>query len=193
MAPLPRHIGARLSYPCAALLQELECPVRYAVLGNHDAMVNMAVVTDALETHGIPVLANQYVPIERDGRRIWLGGVMDVSVKLARVEEAVPKPAEKNGDPVILLAHEPDFADHVARYGGVDFMLSGHTHGGQVRLPLLPPMMLPPHGKKYVEGLFRVGPTQLYVNRGIGTVGLPMRLHCPPEITVFTLTPGPVV
>jgi predicted MPP superfamily phosphohydrolase len=190
MGPLPRHIGARLSYPCAALLQAIECPLRYAVLGNHDAIVNMSMVTDALETHGIPVLANSYVPIERDGRRIWLGGVRDVSVRLARVEEAVPKTTIKNGDPLILLAHEPDYADHVARVGGVDLMLSGHSHGGQVRLPFLPPLMLPPLGKKYVEGLFHIGNTQLYVNRGIGTVGLPLRLDCPPEITVFTLTPG---
>ena len=190
MGPLPRHIGARMSYPCAALLQAIECPQRYAVLGNHDAIVNMPVVTDALETHGIPVLANSYTPIERDGRRIWIAGVRDVSVRLARVEEAVPKATIRNGDPVILLAHEPDYADHVARNGGVDLMLSGHSHGGQVRLPFLPPMMLPPLGQKYYEGLYRIGATQLYVNRGIGTVGLPMRLRCPPEITVFTLTPG---
>jgi hypothetical protein len=69
----------------------------------------------------------------------------------------------------------------------VDLMLAGHTHGGQVRLPFLPPLHLPPLGRKYVEGLFRQGETQLYVNRGIGAVGLPFRLNCPPEITVLTL------
>ena len=66
-------------------------------------------------------------------------------------------------------------------------MLSGHTHGGQVRIPFLPPFHLPEYGRKYIEGLFRLGPTQLYVNRGIGAVGLPFRFRCPPEITVITL------
>ncbi|MGC2545076.1 MAG: hypothetical protein WA426_04470, partial [Silvibacterium sp.] len=69
----------------------------------------------------------------------------------------------------------------------VDLMLSGHTHGGQVRFPFMPPFHLPPLGKNYVEGLFRLGRTQLYVNRGIGTVDLPFRLNCPPEITELTL------
>ena len=69
----------------------------------------------------------------------------------------------------------------------VALMLSGHTHGGQVRLPLLGAMDLPTMGRKYVEGLFQLQNMQLYVNRGIGTVGLPFRLNCPPEITSITL------
>jgi predicted MPP superfamily phosphohydrolase len=66
-------------------------------------------------------------------------------------------------------------------------MLSGHTHGGQVRLPVVGPLILPPMGKKYVEGRFQFGHMELYVNRGLGTVGLPFRLNCPAEITEFTL------
>jgi uncharacterized protein len=86
--------------------------------------------------------------------------------------------------------HEPDFADHVVRHPRfplIDLMLSGHSHGGQVRLPFLGPLILPPMGKKYVEGLFQFGHMQLYVNRGLGTVGLPFRLNCPPELTHITL------
>ena len=188
IGPLPRHFAARWSYECAALLQAIQCPLRYAVLGNHDAVVNMAVVTDALSTHNIPVLANRYLPIERDGRRFWLGGVSDASVGLARIEEAVPPSAIRNGEPVILLAHEPDYVDTVVQHGGVDLMLSGHTHGGQIRIPFMKPHFLPHLGKKYVEGHFQIGPTQLYVNRGIGTVMLPMRIRCRPEITVHTLS-----
>jgi predicted MPP superfamily phosphohydrolase len=74
----------------------------------------------------------------------------------------------------------------------VDLMLSGHTHGGQVRLPLIGPVVLPPVGRKYVHGLFRFENMQLYVNRGIGAVGLPFRLNCPPEITILTLSKGEV-
>jgi hypothetical protein len=66
-------------------------------------------------------------------------------------------------------------------------MLSGHTHGGQVRLPFGKPLVLPPMGKLYPDGLYHLNKMQLYVNRGIGTVGVPFRLNCPPEITVLTL------
>ncbi len=94
-------------------------------------------------------------------------------------------------EPVILLAHEPDYAVHAAKYG-VDLMLSGHTHGGQIRLPFVgtPGFVLPRGGRHFVRGYFNVGPLQLYVNRGIGTVGLPMRFRCPPEISLITLQPA---
>jgi predicted MPP superfamily phosphohydrolase len=88
------------------------------------------------------------------------------------------------------MCHEPDYADTLAldpRFQRVDLMLSGHSHGGQVRMPFAGPLILPPLGKKYVEGLFHLGHTQLYVNRGIGTVGMPFRLDCPAEITEITL------
>jgi predicted MPP superfamily phosphohydrolase len=87
------------------------------------------------------------------------------------------------------MVHEPDVLPLVA-HRNVDLMLSGHTHGGQVRFPFVPPTHLPPLGRKYVEGIFRLGPTQLYVNRGIGTVNLPFRFNCPPEIAVLTLEAG---
>jgi predicted MPP superfamily phosphohydrolase len=70
-------------------------------------------------------------------------------------------------------------------------MLSGHSHGGQIRLPIVGPLILPPMGQKYVEGMFHFDHMQLYVNRGIGTVGLPFRLNCPAELTEFTLTRAP--
>ncbi len=92
------------------------------------------------------------------------------------------------------MAHEPDYADHVARHPRghlVDLILSGHTHGGQVRIPGLRPSGLPPSAGSTPKATTSVGTSQLYVNRGIGTVGLPLRLNCPPEITVATLRPAP--
>jgi predicted MPP superfamily phosphohydrolase len=97
---------------------------------------------------------------------------------------------------VILMAHEPDYADEIAKHPrsrNIDLILSGHSHGGQIRFPFLPPTNLPPMAEKYYEGNYRVANMQLYVNRGIGTVGLPFRLFCPPEITVFTLQPHGLV
>lgn len=96
-------------------------------------------------------------------------------------------------EPIMLMCHAPDYADDLLAHPAgkaIGLMLSGHTHGGQIRLTLLGALELPPLGKKYVEGWFRLGGLQLYVNRGIGTVGLPFRLNCPPEITLITLRTG---
>jgi hypothetical protein len=93
----------------------------------------------------------------------------------------------------ILLAHEPDFADVSARTGRFDLQLSGHSHGGQIRIPFLPPLALPQQARNYPVGLYRVGEMQLYTNRGIGMVHLPLRFRCRPEITLITLSrPGAV-
>jgi hypothetical protein len=176
----------RFAYECAEILSKVTCPIRYAVLGNHDYMVNPEMVTDALLAHHIPVLTNRYVPLERDGRRLWFAGTGDAISHHADLDAAVPDASRKGGEPVILLTHEPDILKDVAPYN-VDLMLSGHTHGGQIRLPFLPALFVPELGAEYVEGHFRMGNTQLYVNRGIGAVGLPFRFNCPPEITVLTL------
>ncbi len=176
------------AYECAELLTHIECPQRFAILGNHDCMVNEPAITDALETHRIPVLNNRGIAIERDGQRIWLAGVADWlnGKEEPNYDQAIPQSIKSDKVPVILMAHEPDVAPESAKHG-IDLMLSGHTHGGQVRFPFIPPLTLPPMGKKYVEGHFQVGPMQLYVNRGIGAVGVPFRFNCPPEITVITL------
>ena len=174
---------------CAEILTTLTCPLRYGVLGNHDVGVGSPQVIHALQSKGIPVLVNQHVPVERNGSRLWICGTDDPGTSHPNLDLAVP--ANPDG-PVILMAHEPDYADTVLQHRRaplVDLMLSGHTHGGQVRLPFLGPTILPPMGRIYAEGHFHLKNMQLYVNRGIGTVGLPFRLNCPPEITVLTLNP----
>ena len=177
-----------MGYHCAEILSRIHCPLRYAILGNHDFLVGAHAITDALLTHGIPVLANNSVALERDGRRLWLGGTQDALEGRPNLTAALP--AGRNAEPLILLVHEPDFADHAAGRQ-IDLMLSGHTHGGQVRLPFLPPLLLPKMGTRYVEGHFQLRDgMQLYVNRGIGAVNLPFRFRCPPEISVLTLQPG---
>jgi predicted MPP superfamily phosphohydrolase len=156
----------------------------WAVLGNHDDLTDPKHVTRALQAENIQVLANQSQAIERNGARFWLAGVDDVlsgTADLSKTLRRVPA-----GEPVILLAHEPDFADEAARFP-IDLQLSGHSHGGQVRIPLLPPLYLPPMARKYVLGTYHVGPLTLYTTAGLGTVGVPMRLNCPPEITLLTL------
>jgi predicted MPP superfamily phosphohydrolase len=179
--------GRHAAHRCAEILSTLTCPLRYACLGNHDVAVSAPLVIGSLTANGIPVLVDQHVPIERNGSRFWLCGVNDPGTTNPRLELAVPPLPDA---PVILMAHEPDYADTVVQHPRghlVDLMLSGHTHGGQIRLPFLGPLVLPPMGKIYPEGFFRLKNMQLYVNRGIGAVGIPFRLNCPPEITVFTL------
>jgi predicted MPP superfamily phosphohydrolase len=184
--PYPYSYPRRHMPECATILSGVECPLRYGSLGNHDMTIGSDYVTGPLREHGIPGLVNQAVALERDGQRLWLAGLGSACTQDANPAAAIPAAATTGTEPVIVLAHEPDILPEVARYNA-DLMLSGHTHGGQVRLPFLPPLALPPYGHHYVEGLFRHGPTQLYVNRGIGAVGVPFRLNCPPEITVITL------
>jgi predicted MPP superfamily phosphohydrolase len=187
------NIGA--GWQCANLLKELTCKQIYAVLGNHDIVVGPDAVTEALVKNGIPVLNNTYVPIERDGARFWLAGLGDPLTGHGKPDQAIPDSIRNVPDePVVLLCHEPDYADTLLKHPvghAVSLMLSGHTHGGQVRLPFVGPLTLPGLGKKYIEGWFRfgahAGALQLYVNRGIGTVGVPFRFNCPPEITLITL------
>lgn len=185
-APLGTTFGRRCAPKCAEILSRIDCPTRYASLGNHDYYVGWQYVAGPLRDAGIPVLVNAAIPLERQGQRLWLAGLGSACSHAARPAEALPKAVLKAKEAVIVLAHEPDILPEVARYG-VDLMLSGHTHGGQVRIPFLPLIDLPEYGKRYVEGLFHHGATQLYVNRGIGTVGVPFRFRCPPEITVITL------
>jgi uncharacterized protein len=180
-----RRKAAYAAEPCASLLRQMKARHgRWAVMGNHDAITDPKLVTSILRSTGIQVLSNQSAPIERAGARFWLSGVDDVikgHSDLNATLANVPK-----GEPTILMAHEPDYADFVARYP-VDLQLSGHSHGGQVRLPFLPPLYEPELARKYVAGLFRIGSLNLYTNRGLGTIGLPIRFDCPPEITLITL------
>ncbi len=185
--PMPRDYVMGAMYRCAEVLRAIACPQRFAVMGNHDSFLGAPTVKPILAAVGIPLLVNEYVPIERDGKRLWLCGIHDPMTHVPDLDSAIP---QKPDGPVILMSHGPDYADHLLtqpRGQLVDLMLSGHSHGGQVRIPFLPPYHLPTGGQKYIQGLFRLDRLQLYVNRGIGTVGLPFRLNCPPEITLFTL------
>jgi predicted MPP superfamily phosphohydrolase len=173
--------------PCARLLRQMTAPYGlWAVLGNHDEGTDHKHVTRALQAENIQVLANQSQAIERDGARVWLAGVNDVLSKTADLAKTLRRVPE--GESVILLAHEPDFADEASKFP-IDLQLSGHSHGGQVRVPLLPPLYLPEMARKYVWGTYHVGPLTLYTNAGLGTIGVPLRFNCPPEITLLTLRP----
>ena len=188
---LPKKMTLTAAWECASLLGELACPRRYAILGNHDCMAGEDEITNALHQHGIQVLRNAFLPIERGRSRIWLAGLEDPVCGRPEPDRAIPTTIRnQRNEPVILMCHAPDFVDELLSHPAgrsVALMLSGHTHGGQVRIPMLGAFHLPPGGRKYIAGLFPIGHLQLYVNRGIGSVGLPFRFNCRPEITSFTL------
>ena len=177
--------AARKAEPCAQVLAGLQSRLgSFAVLGNHDTFTDPHFVTSALKAHGISLFQNSKQAIEQDGARIWLLGTDDALLSNCDLDAAtsgIPQSETK-----ILLAHEPDIADRSAK-SGIDLQLSGHSHGGQVRAPGLPPLYLPPLGSRYYEGYYRIGGLQLYTNRGIGTVGVPFRFLCPPEVTLVRL------
>jgi uncharacterized protein len=173
---------------CTEILRGIKCPLRFSTLGNHDAVITDG-VRHALTVHGLNPLNNLYMPIDIKGDRLWVAGLADAYFDIPDLPRALPH--RKANEPVVLLGHEPDFVDTVAQYGVVDLMLAGHTHGGQIRLPGLPAILLPALGTKYVEGLYRAPKgAQIYVNRGLGCMHLPFRLFCPPELAVITLQPA---
>jgi uncharacterized protein len=187
----PRKFSIGAGWQCAGILKELTCRQRYAVLGNHDVMIGADAVSEALTDNDILVLRNYYMPLERSGGRIWLAGLADPLQGSPDPEAAIPASIRNiPQEPIVLLCHAPDYVDDLLKLPSgeaVSLMLCGHTHGGQVRLPLIGPMILPEMGRKYVEGWFRFGRLQMHVNRGIGTVGVPFRLDCPPEVSMLTL------
>lgn len=157
----------------------------FSTLGNHDYWLDADVITAVMESAGLPVLINQGLSIQHGKRTIYIAGLddgwsgkPDLNKTLDRVDPA---------EPVILLCHEPDLADRYSLDGRVNVQLSGHTHGGQIRIPGIGALILPYLGRKYDLGLYRVNDMLLYTNRGLGVISEPVRLNCPPEISQFIL------
>ncbi|MBN1976005.1 MAG: metallophosphoesterase [Anaerolineae bacterium] len=158
-----------------------------ACLGNHDHWTHADTVAGALAGVGIAVLRNAACEVA-DG--LWVAGVDDVWERHADLGEALA--GVPSGAAVVLLAHEPDYADVVASDGRVGLQISGHSHGGQVRWPFFGPPVLPYLATKYYAGRYRVGDMWLYVNRGVGLISPAVRFNCRPEVTLLTLREGGV-
>lgn len=169
------------------VLQELQPRDQtVAVLGNHDHWQNPEITEKALRAAGITVLNNAVETLDRDRSQLAIAGLDDYWVGATRLEPVLEQlPAQV---PAILLIHEPDFADTSAATQRFALQLSGHSHGGQVRIPFWGPPILPPLGQKYPAGRYQVGNMMLYTNRGVGAVKPRVRFNSRPEITVFSLT-----
>ncbi|HUU59163.1 MAG TPA: metallophosphoesterase [Phycisphaerae bacterium] len=170
----------------SAALSALRAPLGvYAVLGNHDYWRGVGPTVRALAAAGITLLYNSHRLLERDGARLCLAGVDDVwqgepdlDAALARVPDRTVR---------ILLCHNPDYAEQLPPAPRVDLVLSGHAHGGQIKLPVISRFFRSIRHRKYLAGLVRGPRCEVYVSRGLGVVGLPIRFRCPPELPLVTL------
>ena len=170
--------------PCAELLSGLRARHGvYAVLGNHDHWTDAALITDLFRAEGITMLVNQGMRFENNGAAFWLAGVDDTMVGLEDLPLALA--GSSDNEFKLLLAHNPIILRRAAR-AGVDLVLSGHTHGGQVRLRSERNTAGRPR-RRLLKGLARQGETQIYITRGLGTVVLPVRFGCPPEVSLLEL------
>ncbi len=173
-------------------LRQLEPPA-FAIHGNHDVWGGRDVLLAALQETPVTLLVNQSLPLSDD---LWLAGVDDVwagQPDLSAALRDVPKHAT-----TLLMAHEPDYFDYVVKHDApIAVQFSGHSHGGQVRVPTLGPgpdgngsraLILPYGGQQYPIGLRQIGQRQVYTNRGLGMWPMPYRFNCRPEISLFTLT-----
>ncbi|MBV9215057.1 MAG: metallophosphoesterase [Acidobacteria bacterium] len=169
--------------PVAGVLGRLRSKFgTYACLGNHDHWTDADLVTHLFLGEGIKVLINEGFRLDAHGASFWLAGVDDFMVGKTDVPAALKGsfPDEMK----LLLAHNPIIFREAARYG-VDLTLSGHTHGGQVKLRDDEKRILPQ--RKLKAGLHKRRDSQVYITRGIGTVVLPVRYQCPPEISLLEL------
>lgn len=182
--PAPAEVAPDLAASLGALRPR---DAAVAVLGNHDHWAGPGAVRSAISEGGAMELNNAVHTVSRGGDALHVAGVDDHwerQDRLPLVLERLP-PAGA----AILLAHEPDFADVSAATGRFDLQLSGHSHGGQVRVPLLGPPFLPPLGRKYPAGRYDVGGMIQYTSRGLGVLPPRVRFNCRPEVTVITLLP----
>lgn len=173
------------------LLAHLKCLAPrhgvFASMGNHDGWTGAARrIRRGFEKAGIPLLVNHHSRLRiRDESlaiaatdHIWLGKP-DPSRTLRGIRRETP---------VIALVHEPDYFDEITRHRPIQLQLSGHTHGGQCRVPIIgyTPAKVK-YGEKYIHGCYERGDSRLFVTRGMGTTGLRVRFACPPEVAVLTL------
>ena len=156
-----------------------------AVLGNHDHYIDPQQIRTLLHNSNVLELNNSAYTLQRGNDTLSIAGVDDFWQEKANLDLVLSQLPPQGA--AVLLVHEPDFADISAATQRFALQISGHSHGGQVRIPLRKPPVLPPFAEKYPVGRYKVGKMVQYTNRGVGMVLPAVRFNCRPEITVFTL------
>ncbi|WP_170006814.1 metallophosphoesterase [Bacillus fonticola] len=171
------------------ILKKLSAPLgTFAIYGNHDhGGYGTDLYAQLMQQSGFSLLQNESVRIDANSTSFWMGGLDDAMLgrpDIKAVADHMPSDGFR-----LLLSHAPDVAVAAKRFG-FHIQLSGHSHGGQVKLPFVGALVKPPLAEEYYEGSYEVGegePLYLYVNRGLGTTRLPFRFLARPELTFFTL------
>ncbi len=169
-------------------LEALSAPMGvWGIMGNHDywSGPSTQIVENILARTPVQVLINQTHVWEKGGAKLHLAGFDDFWAGTRDFDGMAAQ--IPNGAAAIALGHEPDFAIEVAATRKFGLMLCGHSHGGQIALPGGIPIHVPQYANKFPRGWYDVNGMRLYTNRGLGTVGIPMRFCARPEISVFTL------
>jgi hypothetical protein len=172
--------------PVIALLRDLKAPCGvFAVMGNRDVKAGRDATSRELARQGIHELTNRGVAIHLGGSELWLCGFDDATTGRPDVPKALAEvPAEGFA---IVVSHHPDAAE-LLRDGRARLVLAGHTHGGQVNLPLIGPPFIPSSfGRKYARGLAQAPMAKVFITTGVGSFFPPVRFRCPPEIALITL------
>jgi predicted MPP superfamily phosphohydrolase len=167
------------------ILKDLRAPLGvYSVLGNHDWWWNGGRVRRGLEANGVTVLDDDVVEIKDRGRSFWVAGLADLWTRPQHISQTIAKIPP--GEPTIALTHNPDIFPRLPQQ--VQLLLAGHTHGGQVRFPIIGTLIQPSnYGQRYVRGHVIEDNHHLFVTTGIGVSILPIRFCVPPEIVLLTL------
>ena len=170
------------------ILKDLHAPLGvYSVLGNHDSWYGGVKVRRGLEQNGIKVLENEVTHVDVRGTSLWLAGLADLWTRPQRISETIAKVPE--GQPLIALTHNPDIFPNVPQR--VPLLLAGHTHGGQVRFPIVGSVVeSSDYGERWERGHVFEDNHHLFVTSGIGTSIVPVRFGLPPEIVLLTLKSG---
>jgi hypothetical protein len=178
----PSALSKGLAAALAPLTSRGGC---FAVLGNHDYWANDRKVSAAIREAGLTLLTNAHVILERGGQKLCIAGVDDPWEGKPRLEAAVDGVDESI--PRVVLCHNPDYAEHMPEGVRADLMLCGHTHGGQLKIPLFGRPWSPIRYHKYSAGLAQGPMCPVYTSRGLGMVGFPIRFNCRPELPIVTL------
>jgi uncharacterized protein len=160
----------------------------FAAPGNYDSLLGLELIRSQLVAQSIEFLVNRGLYVGPSVGRLFLAGLDSACT-------GVPDPVRafagcRETDTALALVHEPDYFLKMVELTPVQLQLSGHSHGGQIRLPPFGPVILPRLGRIYHSGLYELNGRFVYTGRGLGMVGLPLRFNCPPELTEITLEPA---
>lgn len=162
---------------------------KYAVMGNHDYYKDSEKILDIFEGSNFKYLENSYdIIYSKNKEKIFIGGLGNVSYKLDDLSKLMDTEELKDEDMYkIILVHEPDITDKIVKDYSVNLILAGHSHNGQILLPLIGPLYTPKNAKKYYDNYYHLGDTELYISSGVGVSSINYRLFNPPSINFYRI------